>query len=192
MSDIADLEVSARQLAEMLGISDRRVRQLAEQGVVIRGSKARYRLAESVRSFVAETKTASHDEAAQLLIEARRQKLDREKLKSKISDGELVPLEAFSVFSEVMTRAAEKGAAGLDRHLFPIVRDMRAVNGAVNAFQAEFFAWLQVGATLALGGAKVGDAGEFFGTYSTPSDAQDALISKTRKPRKTESTDDDE
>ncbi len=190
MNDFDELEVSARQLAEMIGVSDRRVRQLAEQGVVSRAAKTgRYKLAESIRGFVAETKTASHDEAAQLLIEARRQKLDREKLKSRIKDGELVPIETFNTFSRAMTLAAEKGAASLDRYIIPVVKEVKLLNDAVNDYHRTFFDWLRAAQELALKGGTAQDVETFFATYSTPTDAQEAL---KRKPRKTENTDDDE
>ena len=68
--------VSAATLAECFRITDRQVRRLAEEGVVVKDARGRYRLAESVQGFLAHALAgqSSANEPADL-IEARRQLL---------------------------------------------------------------------------------------------------------------------
>lgn len=58
--DIDQLVVSAGVLGKILGISDRRVRGLAEEGVIMRVSSGRYKLAESVHSYILNLKVAQN------------------------------------------------------------------------------------------------------------------------------------
>ncbi|GAK71179.1 hypothetical protein RRU01S_15_01040 [Agrobacterium rubi TR3 = NBRC 13261] len=186
MNDINEIEVSARQLAEMLGVSDRRVRQLADQGVVVRGGKTgRYLLSASVKGYVSETKAASTDEAGQLLIAMRKQKLDREKLKSRISDGELIEVGAFDLHAIGVRRALEKSSQVLDRALMPVLKNASAVNTVVNAYHDALQSWLDAAETVIKRGADQQDLNEFFGGQATPSEARKAA---RRKPRKSEAS----
>lgn len=47
------LNVSVKELSALLGLDDRRVQQLADEGVVTRTERGRYALAESVSGYVA-------------------------------------------------------------------------------------------------------------------------------------------
>lgn len=46
------LTVSASVLADLLGVTERRVRQLAEEGIFMRESKGRYNLPESIKTYI--------------------------------------------------------------------------------------------------------------------------------------------
>lgn len=52
IESIESLTVSAAVLGELLGVSDRRVRQLAEEGIFTRVSKGRYSLPESIKTYI--------------------------------------------------------------------------------------------------------------------------------------------
>lgn len=52
VDSIDNLTVSASVLAELLGVTDRRVRQLAEEGIFTRVSKGRYNLPESIKTYI--------------------------------------------------------------------------------------------------------------------------------------------
>ncbi|MHC1747447.1 MAG: hypothetical protein AB9856_03545 [Cellulosilyticaceae bacterium] len=52
VESIDSLTVSASVLADLLGVTDRRVRQLAEEGIFIRVSKGRYNLPESIKTYI--------------------------------------------------------------------------------------------------------------------------------------------
>ncbi len=52
IGDISAITVSSKVLSEIIGVSDRRVRQLGEEGIFVRAAKGRYKLAESVRNYI--------------------------------------------------------------------------------------------------------------------------------------------
>lgn len=52
VESIDRLTVSASVLADLLGVTERRVRQLAEEGIFTRESKGRYNLPESIKTYI--------------------------------------------------------------------------------------------------------------------------------------------
>lgn len=52
IEDLADITVSQKVLAECLGVGDRMVRHLAEQGIVKRNSHGRYLLLSSIKNYI--------------------------------------------------------------------------------------------------------------------------------------------
>lgn len=54
---IDSVVVSGGILGDLLGVTERRIRQLAEEGVLVRVSKGRYSLAGSVKSYLVHLKT---------------------------------------------------------------------------------------------------------------------------------------
>lgn len=52
VASIENLTVSASVLADLLGVTERRVRQLAEEGIFTRASKGRYNLPESIKTYI--------------------------------------------------------------------------------------------------------------------------------------------
>ena len=52
ITDITSVTVSATILAEIIGVSDRRIRQLADEGVLVRVSKGRYNLKDSMKNYI--------------------------------------------------------------------------------------------------------------------------------------------
>ena len=61
VTNISAVTVNATVLSELLGVSDRRVRQLAEEGILIRASKGRYKLAESMKNYILTLRIANQD-----------------------------------------------------------------------------------------------------------------------------------
>ncbi len=51
-STISDITVTAKQLGELLGVGDRMVRMLADDGIVTRKSTGRYLLFESTKNYI--------------------------------------------------------------------------------------------------------------------------------------------
>lgn len=92
---------SATDLAELLGISTRRVSALAERGVIKRKSRGKYLLKESICSAyksVSETAAGRGGEAAQLDLTNERARLAKEQadgasIKNSQTRGELVKSE---------------------------------------------------------------------------------------------------
>ncbi len=52
IKDISSVTVSASVLGDIIGISDRRVRQIGEEGIFIRAAKGRYKLLESIKNYI--------------------------------------------------------------------------------------------------------------------------------------------
>lgn len=52
MEDLSDITVSQTVLAECLGVSDRMIRHLAEDGIIKRNSRGRYLLLSSVKNYI--------------------------------------------------------------------------------------------------------------------------------------------
>jgi phage terminase Nu1 subunit (DNA packaging protein) len=60
-TDISAITVSASVLSEIMGVGDRRIRQLADEGILIRASKGRYNLKESMKNYILTLKCAIDD-----------------------------------------------------------------------------------------------------------------------------------
>ncbi len=50
--DISAVTVNASMLGDIIGVSDRRIRGLAEEGVLVRAAKGRYKLIESLKNYI--------------------------------------------------------------------------------------------------------------------------------------------
>lgn len=59
LTDLDNITVSADVIAKICSISERRVRQIAEEGIFIRASKGRYKLMESLKSYIISLKVAA-------------------------------------------------------------------------------------------------------------------------------------
>lgn len=58
VTDIDSLTVSAAVLGSIFGVTDRRIRQMAEEGIIDRVSKGRYNLVESLKNYILSLKLA--------------------------------------------------------------------------------------------------------------------------------------
>jgi len=108
-----EIEVSAKDLAKVIGVKDRTVREFADRGLVIRTSRGRYRLIESVRTYCDHIRTTAsgrggEDEAKTLTSERTRlarEQADQTALKNAALRRELVPAaEVEREWSEVLRR----------------------------------------------------------------------------------------
>ncbi|RDY30302.1 hypothetical protein [Lachnotalea glycerini] len=57
-TDISSVTVSSKVLGQIIGVSERRIRQLAEENVLVRAAKGRYKLNESLRNYILTLKVA--------------------------------------------------------------------------------------------------------------------------------------
>lgn len=62
IEDISAVTVSSKVLSEIIGVTDRRVRQLGEEGIFVRAAKGRYKLADSVKNYILTLKLANDSE----------------------------------------------------------------------------------------------------------------------------------
>ena len=59
VTDIDTLTVSAAVLGGIFGVTDRRIRQMAEEGIIIRAAKGRYNLVGSLKNYILALKLAA-------------------------------------------------------------------------------------------------------------------------------------
>lgn len=52
VEDVKNITVSAKVIANIIGVGERRVRQLADEGILIRSSQGRYLLNDSLHSYI--------------------------------------------------------------------------------------------------------------------------------------------
>lgn len=64
VDDISAITVNATVLADIIGVTDRRVRGLAEEGILVRASKGRYKLKESLVNYILTLKVAREESAS--------------------------------------------------------------------------------------------------------------------------------
>lgn len=92
VTNIDSITVSAAVLGEMFGVTDRRIRQMAEEGIVIRASKGRYKLVDSIKSYLLTLKLAAEGVGVELAdgeIDFDEEKALHEKVKRHISELKL-------------------------------------------------------------------------------------------------------
>ena len=58
ITNVDSLTVSAAVLGDIFGVSDRRIRQMAEEGIIVRMAKGRYNFQESVKNYILSLKLA--------------------------------------------------------------------------------------------------------------------------------------
>ncbi|MGB8452743.1 MAG: hypothetical protein WCD89_10450 [Anaerocolumna sp.] len=95
--DISAVTVSSSVLSEIIGVGDRRIRQLADEGILIRASKGRYNLKESLKNYILTLKIAADNgedpDKEQSLDEIKAQhekvKMHMSQLKLALMQGEV-------------------------------------------------------------------------------------------------------
>ncbi len=90
--NIDSTTVSAAVLGDMFGVTDRRIRQMAEEGIVVRAAKGRYKLVDSVKNYLLTMKLAAEGvgvEFADGEISFEEEKGLHERVKRHISEMKL-------------------------------------------------------------------------------------------------------
>lgn len=59
VDDIEQLTVSAKVLCKIIGVGDRRIRQLANEGILTKASSGRYKLQESIHNYILNLRVAN-------------------------------------------------------------------------------------------------------------------------------------
>jgi phage terminase Nu1 subunit (DNA packaging protein) len=59
VEDISQITVAAKVLGKIIGVSDRRIRQLADEGILTRASSGRYNLQDSLHSYILNLRVAN-------------------------------------------------------------------------------------------------------------------------------------
>ena len=92
VTNIDSITVSAAVLGDMFGVTDRRIRQMAEEGTVVRAAKGRYKLVESIKNYLLTLKLAAEGIGVDLAdgeINFDEEKALHERVKRHISELKL-------------------------------------------------------------------------------------------------------
>ena len=130
MAAHTDRNVTAKQLAFLLnGITERRVQQLAAEGIIKKEARGRYNLVESVRGYIAylqDTNAGMEPHAESAYGDARTQKMradaDRAIMEAAQLAGSLVPTDAVEFQWNHMVGAVRQKLLNLPKKTAPLVQ----------------------------------------------------------------------
>lgn len=94
-TDISAITVNSATLEKIIGVSDRRIRQLAEEGIIVRTAKGRYKLMESARNYILFLKVSIEASGADLpdgKLDLEEEKAIHERVKRQISELKLLTM----------------------------------------------------------------------------------------------------
>jgi len=136
VTDIDSLTVSAAVLGNIFGVSDRRIRQMAEEGIITRVSKGRYNLVESVKNYMLSLKLAidsANSENPDGELDFDEEKALHERVKRHISElklqtmkGELHKAENVKQVMTDMLSAFKTRMMNIPSKVAPILEDRDA------------------------------------------------------------------
>ncbi|RKJ18413.1 hypothetical protein D7X48_18210 [bacterium D16-50] len=92
ITDISAITVNSATLEKIIGVKDRRIRQLAEEGTVVRAAKGRYKLLDSVMNYILTLKVAAEASGAESQegeLDLEEEKALHERVKRHISELKL-------------------------------------------------------------------------------------------------------
>lgn len=137
ITNIDSITVSAAVLGDMFGVTDRRIRQMAEEGTVVRAAKGRYKLVESVKNYLLTLKLAAEGVGVELAdgeINFDEEKALHERVKRHISElklqvmkGELHKAEDVQIVMMDMLVAFKTKIMGIPSKTAPILENREAV-----------------------------------------------------------------
>lgn len=81
--NISAVTVNASVLCDIIGVSDRRIRGLAEEGILVKASRGRYKLIESLKNYILTLKISNKDNLVSSSQESDLD-LDTEKAKHEV------------------------------------------------------------------------------------------------------------
>lgn len=92
VTNVDSITVSAAVLGDLFGVTDRRIRQMAEEGIVVRAAKGRYKLVDSIKNYLLTLKLAADGVGVELVdgvINFDEEKALHERVKRHISELKL-------------------------------------------------------------------------------------------------------
>lgn len=95
-TDISAITVNSATLEKILQLSDRRIRQLAEENIIIRAAKGRYKLMESISNYILTLKVSIEAGNSQIPdgeINLEEEKAMHERVKRQISELKLLTMQ---------------------------------------------------------------------------------------------------
>ncbi|MEJ5080838.1 hypothetical protein [Ochrobactrum sp. MYb379] len=191
MNEINQLEVSAAQLGDIFNVSDRRIRQLAVAGSVVRSTKhGRYQLIASVKAHVAALE-AEHNAPAKARREAK-EVLEHELFleKKAAEKGDVIPAAAFNHAVEALEKSGQRAINAMERelisHLWPKgIKDMSLVTSIANAADSSFCAWMNAAIDMIRRGANADEVRlHLFNSHASPPVGQVEFGTKQTRQRR--------
>ena len=136
VTDIDSMTVSAAVLGGIFGVTDRRIRQMAEEGIIVRAAKGRYNLVGSLKNYILSLKLAadganSDDPDGELDIEEEKALHERVKrhiseLKLQIMQGDLHKAEDVQRVMTDMLAAFKTRILNIPSKVAPILENRDA------------------------------------------------------------------
>lgn len=136
VTDIDSLTVSVAVLGNIFGVTDRRVRQMAEEGIIVRAAKGRYNLVESLKNYILSLKLAAEGATADSPdgeIDFDEEKALHERVKRHISElklqtmkGELHKAEDVERVMSDMLAAFKTRVMNIPSKVAPVLEDRDA------------------------------------------------------------------
>jgi phage terminase Nu1 subunit (DNA packaging protein) len=120
-----EMNLATNQLAELLGLSARRIQQLAEEGVIIKAGRGRYKAAESIQNYIRflqeKERSANEGEADYFKERALHEKAKREmaEIELAVIKGEIHRSEDVKVVMNDMIAAFRSKVLALPTKLAP-------------------------------------------------------------------------
>ncbi|MEB3103072.1 hypothetical protein [Ferviditalea candida] len=120
-----EMNFSTAQLAELLGLSPRRIQQLAEEGVIVKVARGQYKAADSIQNYIRylqeKERATSDDEIDYFKERALHEKVKREKaeLELAVMKGELHRSEDVKFVMNDMIAAFRSKVLALPSKLSP-------------------------------------------------------------------------
>lgn len=126
-----EVDLNSAQVAAVLGITERRVRQLAAEGVVKRADRrGRYKLVPSVANYISTLSAGERDVGLAPIRQERLLKLQRE---NALRDRELITLDEAIGFVDEITGAFLSSLNGLPARVTNDVRERRRLEAIIDA-----------------------------------------------------------
>ena len=129
VDDISSVTVSAKVLSRILGVCDRRIRMLAQEGILVKASQGRYKLEESLHNYILNLRVANDanknlDLEDELNLDVERAKHERVKrhmseLKYALMKGDVHKSEDVKVVMTNMLTNFKSKILGLPSKLTP-------------------------------------------------------------------------
>ena len=107
-NDISVVTVSSKVIGEVLGIGDRQVRNLANEGILIRNSHGKYVLLESVKNYVMNLKIAKAGQTVKSDFDENELVLNQEKAKNEHFKAMITELR-LALFKGTVHRSEDVG-----------------------------------------------------------------------------------
>ncbi|SHO50087.1 Phage DNA packaging protein, Nu1 subunit of terminase [Anaerocolumna xylanovorans DSM 12503] len=136
VTDVDSLTVSAAVLGNIFGVTDRRIRQMAEEGIISRAAKGRYNLVESLKNYILSLKLAvdsNNEENPDGELDIDEEKALHERVKRHISElklqtmkGELHKAQDVEAVMSDMLSAFKTRMMNIPSKVAPVLEDRDA------------------------------------------------------------------